>query len=60
MLSYVDPFVAIAISAILLQEQMTTIQILGGALLLDSTLMSELKIERLFKQWWNNYVNKKK
>ena len=50
MLSYVDPFVAIFISAILLNEQMTAIQILGGALLLGSTLMSELKIERLFKQ----------
>lgn len=49
MLSYVDPFVAIFISAILLNEQMTAIQILGGALLLGSTLMSELKIERLFK-----------
>ena len=49
MLSYVDPFVAIFISAILLHEQMTAIQILGGALLLGSTLMSELKIERLFK-----------
>ncbi|WP_079527153.1 DMT family transporter [Solibacillus isronensis] len=50
MLSYVDPFVAIFISAILLHEQMTAIQILGGALLLGSTLMSELKIECLFKQ----------
>ena len=49
MLSYVYPFVAIFISAILLNEQMTAIQILGGALLLGSTLMSELKIERLFK-----------
>lgn len=49
MLSYVDPFVAIFISAILLNEQMTAIQIIGGALLLGSTLMSELKIERLFK-----------
>ena len=49
MLSYVDPFVAISISAILLHEHITTIQILGGALLLGSTLISELKIERLFK-----------
>lgn len=50
MLSYVDPFVAIFISAFLLQEQMTTVQIIGGALLLGSTLISELKLERLFKQ----------
>ncbi|AND40483.1 DMT family transporter [Cytobacillus oceanisediminis] len=43
MLSYVDPFVAILISAIILQEQMTIIQMLGGILLLGSTLVSELK-----------------
>lgn len=42
MLSYVDPFVAILISAIILQEQMTFIQILGGALLLGSTFVSEI------------------
>ncbi|MDA6161953.1 EamA family transporter, partial [Escherichia coli] len=36
MLSYVDPFVAILISAIILQEQMTIIQMLGGILLLGS------------------------
>jgi len=43
MLSYVDPFVAILISAIFLQEQMTVLQILGGALLLASTFVSEIK-----------------
>jgi drug/metabolite transporter (DMT)-like permease len=43
MLSYVDPFVAILISAIILQEQMTFIQILGGTLLLGSTFVSEIK-----------------
>lgn len=43
MLSYVDPFVAILISAIILQEQMTLLQILGGALLLASTFVSEIK-----------------
>ncbi|MFJ5760483.1 DMT family transporter [Neobacillus sp. NPDC093182] len=43
MLSYVDPFVAILISAIILQEQMTFIQILGGTLLLGSTFISEIK-----------------
>ncbi|MEH7086727.1 DMT family transporter [Neobacillus drentensis] len=50
MLSYVDPFVAILISAIILQEQMTTIQILGGALLLGSTFVSETKFIRFTKQ----------
>ncbi|WP_445430203.1 DMT family transporter [Bacillus atrophaeus] len=43
MLSYVDPFVAILISAIILQEQMTIVQMLGGALLLGSTFVSENK-----------------
>ncbi|WP_340372619.1 DMT family transporter [Peribacillus sp. FSL E2-0218] len=41
MLSYVDPFVAILISAALLQENMTTVQIFGGTLLLGSTFVSE-------------------
>lgn len=43
MLSYVDPFVAILISAVILQEPMTFIQILGGVLLLGSTFISEIK-----------------
>jgi drug/metabolite transporter (DMT)-like permease len=43
MLSYVDPFVAILISAVILQEQMTFIQMLGGTLLLGSTFVSENK-----------------
>lgn len=43
MLSYVDPFLAILISAVILQEPMTFIQILGGVLLLGSTFISEIK-----------------
>ncbi|CAH0174441.1 hypothetical protein SRABI96_01277 [Peribacillus sp. Bi96] len=43
MLSYVDPFVAILISAVILQEQMTFVQMLGGTLLLGSTFVSENK-----------------
>lgn len=43
MISYVDPFVAILISAIILQEQMTIVQMLGGALLLGSTFVSKNK-----------------
>ncbi|ADM36568.1 DMT family transporter [Bacillus spizizenii ATCC 6633 = JCM 2499] len=42
-LSYVDPFVAILISAMILQEQMTIVQMLGGTLLLGSTFVSESK-----------------
>ncbi|WP_432703328.1 DMT family transporter [Lysinibacillus sphaericus] len=47
MLSYVDPFVAILISAFILQEHMTTLQILGGMLLLASTFVSEIKTKSL-------------
>ncbi|MDR7077033.1 drug/metabolite transporter (DMT)-like permease [Neobacillus niacini] len=43
MLSYVDPFVAILISAIILQEHMTIVQILGGVLLLGSSFVSEIR-----------------
>ncbi|WP_412094103.1 DMT family transporter [Bacillus atrophaeus] len=43
MLSYVDPFVAILISAMILQEQMTIVQMLGGVFLLGSTFVSENK-----------------
>ncbi|WP_144549614.1 DMT family transporter [Bacillus sp. X1(2014)] len=50
MLSYVDPFVAILISAIIIQEHMTTIQMLGGALLLGSTFVSETKFISLTKR----------
>jgi RarD protein len=42
-LSYVDPITSLVISAVILQEQMTFIQILGGALLLGSTFVSENK-----------------
>jgi drug/metabolite transporter (DMT)-like permease len=50
MLSYVDPFVAILISAIILQEQMTIIQMLGGVLLLGSTFVSEIRSVNFSKQ----------
>ncbi|KOP82716.1 transporter [Bacillus sp. FJAT-21945] len=49
MLSYVDPFVAILISAIILQEQLTIVQMLGGALLLGSTFVSEVRSINLLK-----------
>ncbi|MGE7608217.1 DMT family transporter [Peribacillus frigoritolerans] len=50
MLSYVDPFVAILISAIILQEQMTIVQMLGGVLLLGSTFVSEIRSINFSKQ----------
>ncbi|QIZ08087.1 EamA family transporter [Priestia megaterium] len=50
MLSYVDPFVAILVSAIILQEQMTIVQMLGGVLLLGSTFVSEIRSVNFSKQ----------
>jgi drug/metabolite transporter (DMT)-like permease len=50
MLSYLDPFVAILISAIFLQEQMTIVQMLGGVLLLGSTFVSEIRSVNFSKQ----------
>ena len=50
MLSYVDPFVAILISAIILQEQMTIVQMLGGILLLGTTFVSEIRSVNFSKQ----------
>ena len=40
-LSYADPITSLVISAVILQEQMTFVQMLGGALLLGSTFVSE-------------------
>lgn len=47
MLSYVDPFVAILISGLILQEQFTLLQITGGILLLSSTFISEMRLRRI-------------
>jgi len=40
-LSYADPITSLVISALILQEQLTVIQLLGGVLLLGSTFVSE-------------------
>ncbi|WP_042348463.1 DMT family transporter [Bacillus massiliigorillae] len=42
-LSYVDPITSLVISTVILQEQMTFVQLLGGVLLLGSTFVSEKK-----------------
>ncbi|RHW34074.1 EamA/RhaT family transporter [Lysinibacillus yapensis] len=59
MLSYVDPFVAIMISAIILQEPMTIIQMLGGVLLLGSTFISEIKTINFSKRHTFNDVGER-
>jgi RarD protein len=40
-LSYIDPITSLLISAVILQEHMTFVQMFGGALLLGSTFVSE-------------------
>ncbi|PGS49395.1 DMT family transporter [Bacillus sp. AFS041924] len=40
-LSYLDPITSLLISAVILQEQMTIVQMIGGTLLLGSTFVSE-------------------
>ncbi|RVT66932.1 DMT family transporter [Niallia taxi] len=57
MLSFVDPFVAIIISAIILQEQLTIIQLIGGVLLLGSTFVSETKLTGVFKESTKSKLN---
>ncbi|ULT57677.1 DMT family transporter [Neobacillus drentensis] len=47
-LSYIDPISAVIISAIFIGESMTVIQIIGGILILGSTLLSE-KLEYKIK-----------
>ncbi|MGG0174889.1 DMT family transporter [Gottfriedia acidiceleris] len=50
-LSYVDPITSLLISTVFLQEKMTIVQMIGGALLLSSTFVSEnhsLKLSKPF------------
>jgi Predicted permeases len=42
-LSYIDPITAVFLSAILLGESMSNLQIIGGILILSSTFLSEIR-----------------
>ena len=42
LLSYIDPLVAVIISVLILGEEMTALQVTGGAMILGATLFSEL------------------
>lgn len=48
-LSYIDPISAVFLSALLLGENMTLLQILGGILILGSTFISEIKPRKPMK-----------
>lgn len=45
-LSYIDPLVAILLSALLLREAMGPAQIIGGVLILGFTLLNEIEIKK--------------
>ncbi len=45
-LSYIDPLVAVLVSVILLNEEMTVLQFIGGLMILGFTLWSELSVEK--------------
>ncbi|NWK83466.1 EamA family transporter [Staphylococcus sp. GSSP0090] len=47
LLSYIDPLVAIFISGLILREQFTVLQIIGGIILIISTCFSELSFKKL-------------
>lgn len=44
--SYIDPISAVLMAAIVLHENMGLVQIIGGVLILGSTLLSELKLTK--------------
>lgn len=47
LLSYIDPLVAIFISGLILREQFTMLQIIGGIILIASTFLSEFSFNKL-------------
>ena len=49
-LSYIDPLVAVVVSVVWLKETITIPQLLGGALILGFTLLSELPLKNIKKQ----------
>lgn len=46
-LSYIDPLVAVLISAVFLHEPVTPLQLIGGAVILLSTLFNELDLRKI-------------
>lgn len=49
-LSYIDPLVAVLVSAVFLSEPITALQLVGGVVILLSTLLNELDLKALFKK----------
>ena len=53
-LSYIDPLVAVLLSAVFLSEPITPLQLVGGAVILLSTLLNELDLHALFTKQQSN------
>ena len=49
-LSYIDPISAVVFAALFLNENMTIVQIIGGVLILGSTLLSEIKVKSMERE----------
>lgn len=45
-LSYIDPFVSVLVSVLILQESITALQVVGGMLILGFTLWNELNMSK--------------
>ena len=45
-LSYIDPLIAVVVSVFILKEEITAIQIVGGALILCFTLLNEIELQK--------------
>lgn len=48
-LSYIDPLVAVLVSVLILGEDMTAMQVIGGVLILGFTLWNEISYENLLR-----------
>ena len=45
-LSYIDPLVAVVVSVLILKEDITLIQVIGGILILGFTLLNDIKLKK--------------
>ena len=46
-MSYIDPLVAVLVSVFILKEDITAVQLIGGALILCFTLLNEIKLKKI-------------
>ena len=45
-MSYIDPIVAVVLSAVFLKEQMTVFGIIGAVMILSATFLSEVNLRK--------------